>query len=298
LTAQLSVAANRRAHDTPAVLKLIKALIILMLLLGIAGIVVYFYYDTQLRPKREAKEEAALPPPTPPPDPALPDFNAAGKLKASGKLVEAREVLERLIDQNPQSGLVEDARNLIGEINTDLFFSTVHTPDKEVYVVKPGDALAKIQRRFKATPELIMRTNNLTDPTKLQVGQQLLIPRVEFSLLLQHADKKVVLLNHGKFFKQYKVVKWSPSAKNIPTGVKVTETAAYKDGVRVAFGTKDFAAATNRWVMMSVPAYTIYGEPGASAEKVDRPAGGIGVKPEDADELATLLSRGVPVTIE
>jgi LysM repeat protein len=280
------------------VLKLIKVLIVLLLLLGIAGVAGYFIYDTHYKPKLQARAEAALPPPTPPPDPALPQLKAAEKLKAEGKAVEARDALEKLIEQNPQSSLVDNARDIIGDINSDLFFSAVPTPDKEVYVVQKGDALAKIQRRFKATPELIMRTNNMTDPTKLQIGQQLLIPHVEFSVVIRRAGQKVVLMNHGKFFKQYKAVKWNAPAKGGAAGAKVTETAAWKDGVRAAFGTKEFAAATSRWVMVSAPGFTIYGEPGETAEKVDRPQGGIGVSPEDADELATLLSRGVPVTVE
>jgi LysM repeat protein len=279
------------------VLKLIKVLIVLILLLGIAGGVGYFVYDTHYKPKKEAQAQAALPPPTPPPDPALPEFRAAEKLKAEGKLAEAREALEKLIEQNPQSGVLDDAKNLLGDVNSDLFFSAVPSPDKEVYVVQKGDALAKIQRRFKATPELIMRTNNMTDPTRLQIGQELLIPRVEFTAIIQRAGQKVVVMNRGKFFKQYKARKWNAPAKGGAAGVKVTETAAWKDGERVAFGTKEFAAGT-RWVMLSAPGYTIYGEPDDPNEKADRPQGGIGLSLEDADELATLLSRGVPVTIE
>jgi LysM repeat protein len=279
------------------VLKLIKVLIVLLLLLGIAGGVGYFVYDTHYKPRKQAKAEAALPPPTPPPDPALPELKAAEKLKSAGKLTEAREALDKLIELNPQSTVLDDAKNLLGEVNSDLFFSAVPSPDKEVYVVQKGDALAKIQRRFKTTPELIMRTNNMTDPTRLQIGQQLLIPRVEFTVTIQRAGQKVVLLNHGKFFKQYKARKWNAPAKGGATGVKVSETAAWKDGARVAFGTKEFAAST-RWVMMNVPGFTIYGEPDDPNEKVDRPPGGIGVSPDEADELATLLSRGVPVTIE
>ena len=46
-----------------------------------------------------------------------------------------------------------------------------------IYFVKPNDTLWKIAKRFQSTIEDIARVNNLEDPNKLSIGQQLFIPR-------------------------------------------------------------------------------------------------------------------------
>ena len=58
----------------------------------------------------------------------------------------------------------------VGDVNIEILLSGYHSPEKQEYVVRSGDVLAKIAARTKTTPELIMRTNNLTS-TMLHVGQ-------------------------------------------------------------------------------------------------------------------------------
>ncbi len=48
-----------------------------------------------------------------------------------------------------------------------------------VHKVEPGDTIWNIARKYNTTPEKIMQANNITDPTKLQVGQELRIPKGE-----------------------------------------------------------------------------------------------------------------------
>jgi LysM repeat protein len=51
------------------------------------------------------------------------------------------------------------------------------TPGREQsYAVESGDTLIAIANRFDTTVEAIVRRNNITNPTDLQVGQQLVIP--------------------------------------------------------------------------------------------------------------------------
>jgi hypothetical protein len=46
-----------------------------------------------------------------------------------------------------------------------------------VYVVEPGDTLGGIARDFGTTVEAIMTANNLEDPDRLIIGQELLVPQ-------------------------------------------------------------------------------------------------------------------------
>jgi LysM repeat protein len=45
-----------------------------------------------------------------------------------------------------------------------------------VYVVQRGDSPAGIAKKFKVSSVSLLKTNNIDDPKKLQIGQKLLIP--------------------------------------------------------------------------------------------------------------------------
>ena len=54
--------------------------------------------------------------------------------------------------------------------------------ESEIYVVRSGDSLMDIARKFYNDPskyEYIMEVNNIEDPDKIWVGQKLTIPKVE-----------------------------------------------------------------------------------------------------------------------
>src|SRR5689334_23876811 len=158
-----------------------KWIFALLLAVAIFGSAAYFSYKIFVRPEmvmRAEKQAAALPHPTP--DISLPEFGAAKKLKEDGKLVEARAAFEALIQKYPSGLHVGEAQDLLGEINTSILLSNYPSPEKEEYVVRSGDVLARVATKLKSTPELIMRTNNLSG-TMLRIGQRLLVSHPQFS---------------------------------------------------------------------------------------------------------------------
>jgi LysM repeat protein len=276
-----------------------KALIILIFAAVVFGVGGYFAYDILVKPKKVAQQEVAAPAP-PPPDPSLPEFAKVQKIAQAGELAEAQAAIENFIGGFPFSTKLEEAKALLGEVNADIFFSTAPSPDKQEYIVQRGDALAKIMRKFKTTPELIMRQNNLEDPTKLQIGQRLLISQPEFTMIIDRAKRVVTLYNHGRFFKEYTAKSWSAATKGGPVETTVSETIAWHNGERVAFGSKDFATG-QRWITLATGGYTIFSEPDEPADPASvsqKPQGGIGLPEADAIELATLVRRGMPVKIQ
>ena len=46
-----------------------------------------------------------------------------------------------------------------------------------IYFAKPGDSLWKIVKKFRSTVDNIAKVNGIEDVDKIEVGQQLFIPR-------------------------------------------------------------------------------------------------------------------------
>ena len=66
--------------------------------------------------------------------------------------------------------------NLIDEVNIDENISE-QDYSVVVYIVKKGDSLWNIAKRYRTTVDYIARTNGIENPDKIDVGQKLYIPR-------------------------------------------------------------------------------------------------------------------------
>jgi len=277
-----------------------KWLFVLLLALIIFGGAALFLYNTFVKEEIAVKKEQrgeVTPPPAP--DISLPEFQAAVQLRQEGKQAEARDALIVFIQKYPSGKHLDEARDLLGEVNVEILLSRYPSPEKTEYIVKPGDVLAKISRKLKTTPELIMRMNNMSG-TMLRIGERLLISHPDFAIVIQRKANLVVLLNHGAFFKQYHVreAKLPPNQPAKMTA-KVAETMAWKDGKRIGLGSKEYLAST-KWIRLAGAAgYTLYSMPDATHPNLDQPPPpvGLGLAATDLEELSSLVNNRTPVTI-
>src|SRR3954453_2258969 len=264
-----------------------KWLFLLLLAVVIFGGAAFFSYDLFVKPERKIQQEKSGEIPIEPvPDVSLPEFQAAAKLRQEGKLLEARDALMALLQRFPNGLHVEEAKDIIGQVNIEMLFSEYRSPEKQEDVVRSGDVLAKIANKTKTTPELIMRTNNLTNSMP-RVGQRLLISHPDFSLFIQRKARTVILVNHGQFFKRYRVTTVRLSTKQPPRiNTRVAEVMAWRGGKRVGFGTKEWAGST-RWIRLAQPGYFLFAVPeaGQRDESNQPPPPGLGLAPGDTEEL-------------
>ncbi len=275
-----------------------KWLFVLLLAVVVFGGAALFSYNLFVKPDRTIRAEKSGEIPVEPlPDISLPEFQAAAKMQQEGKLVEARDALNLLIQKYPAGAHIEEAKDLLGNLNVEILLSGFRSPEKQEYIVRRGDVLARIAAKLKTTPELIMRANNLNS-TMLRVGQSLVISHPDFSIFIQRKPQIVVLLNHGMFFKRYHIRTLKLPPKQPPRlSTRVAETLAWRGGKRVGFGTKEYSGST-RWIRLAAPGYVLYAEPDAAHRDAVPPSPqGLGMAATDVEELSSLVNNKTAVTI-
>ena len=278
-----------------------KWLFALLLAVVIFGSAAFFGYHIIVKPEMavRAEQEGTAPPDEPRPDISLPEFQAAAQLRTDGKLNEARAALTSLLTKYPNSQHTEEAKDMLGEVNMQILLSKYPSPEKQEYVVKSGDVLARVAAKTKTTPELIMRMNNLHG-TMLHIADKLLISHPEFSIFIQRKAGDIILLDKGAFFKRYhaRSVKLGPKQPPRIT-TRVAEIIAYRDGKRVGFGTPEYIGST-RWIRLAQAGYVLYAEPSSAAAQpggVPPPPTGFAMLPSEVEELSGLVNTKTAVTV-
>jgi hypothetical protein len=246
--------------------------------------------------KQSAPSQGVQPVATPTPDPGLPLLDQGKQHLAKGDKEEGRRALETLVRSYPASAASEEAKQLLGELNIQAFFSAEPGPNKTEYTVVRGDSIARIANRTKSPAELIFKANGL-DSLIIQPGQKFVIPAGQFSLAVRSKMPEVTLLNGGVFFKSYKPIETKLPPKVAAGQFKVVEKIAWYDGQRVAFGDKNYLGSS-RWITLNRSGWTLYSEPNREKPNVPPPATGIKLAAEDMEELFALVTRDTPVIIE
>jgi LysM repeat protein len=274
---------------------IVRTLIILALVGLILGGSAFFAYELYWKPRRLDMEDKATSSQGPGgvPDYTLPAFEKAADLQRKGDIDKARSAWVEFIANYPHSPKIGEAKRALGSINTGQVLSPVPSPEKTSYAVSKGDSLVKIASKFKSNPELIFRVNNL-QTINLKIGQQLVIPQLDMSIVVDRKARAVTLFNRGQFFKEYQAVALKTRGVSTSVRTKVADKIALQGSNRVAFGDKNYSGS-ERWIMLSATGLAIRGLPeGAGAA----PPSGIIVAQPDIEEIFLLVSRGTPVTIQ
>ncbi|MCL1888401.1 MAG: LysM peptidoglycan-binding domain-containing protein [Kiritimatiellaeota bacterium] len=193
-----------------------------------------------------------------------------------------------------QEPLPDDARataeKSLADATLALLTSAAPMPGKTNYTIKPGDAMSKIARRHNMTQEMLMRMNNIGDPSKITAGRVLVVlDKPAFSLRVNRAaGSAALLLDNG-------LVKRWPAQ---PGRGDATPAGEFTVGNKAAGHPGN--AHGSRWIGLSplggtqaVGAIGLHGSNG-------RDPGGGSVRMADADieELFWMIPQGTPVTIE
>ena len=244
--------------------------------------------------------------------PIVTETENARKLRAAGKLIEAQQLLRKQLRIHGTRPEAQAARELLGDINTEMFFSTEVQFGKTEYVVQRGDSLWRIARKLDSTPSVIMRTNNM-DSDRIQPGDRILVPDLEFTVTLDLPNDRAVVHTGDSFFKEYPIVGIKlPRPIKAPITTRVKGSSFWKEGTMLASPSETERAASTPWLHLANGGYILYGISeeegiGDSAVEISEtnpkerdpnlPPRGIALLKEDLAELQLLIDRGTPITI-
>ncbi len=287
-------------------LKLLLAFFALVVLA--AGVLaVAYYWENYFRPNWEATREfESTKSPTSRkdlPDLGLREFEAAKDLLIDGELQAARDRLLYLLEYYPDSQAASQARDIIGEINMDLLLSRAPIPGKEEHVVKRGDILSPIARKYHTSINYIMRAGGRTDPT-IYPGDRLVVYPLNFKVRISLEKKAITILtpDDGKFFKHYDIIDINlPAQVRPPASTKIAEMVAWHDGRPVNFESSNYFEAS-KWIRTGLIGLFIRpanGGGGESSEEGGEKSDPFGVTVDKADleEMFAYLRPSNPVTL-
>ena len=125
-------------------------------------------------------------------------------LEQEEQLLEAKKIIDTLRARKIYSADVEKARY---RQNIKLLFSPVLTesPKSSYYVIRSGDVLEKIAKKFNTTVELIMESNRIINPARIQIGDRIKVITDKFHVVISKSENTLSLFAEEMLIKKYLV---------------------------------------------------------------------------------------------
>ncbi len=225
-------------------------------------------------------------------------YKEAAALKGDNKLLEAKDVYQKILNEHPDIGNVETIQRELEGVNLAIILSNVPTPNSVLHEVKPGDTLGKIAKKYGVTLDLVRRSNNLRGDT-ISVGQKLRIWQGHFNVFVDKSQNMLILKDGDDVVKVYQVS--TGSNNSTPVGKfkiinKLVDPVWFNKGVVVPPESPQNVLGS-RWMGFDLPGYGIHGtiEPETIGQHVT--AGCVRMRNEEVEELYGLLPVGTEVTV-
>jgi lipoprotein-anchoring transpeptidase ErfK/SrfK len=224
--------------------------------------------------------------------------NQARNCEAKGMLLDAKNTYQKLVADFPNSGDVMSWQKKADDLNIKLLFSAVITPASTLYEIKPGDTLIRIAREFKTTPDLIIKSNGLSDG-KIFPGRKIKVWTQPFSILVYKSQNILILKSNEEIIKTYVVSTGKNNCSpvgNFKIVNKLTNPTWFKAGAVVPASSPENILGT-RWMGFDLAGYGIHGttEPQFLGKQVT--AGCVRMANSEVEELYTIVPVGTEVSI-
>lgn len=224
-----------------------------------------------------------------------------------GDFLESRNRYLELLRRVPGAAVRGEVEDRLGKVNTELALTPRAMPEKVEYIVKSGDFLGKIARKFGTTVGMIQKSNRIANPNLVKKGDKLRILQGTFRILVSKKRNELTLFFNNEFFKKYDIS--SGKYGKTPMGTfKITQKSVdpvwwRPDGKEVPFGDPENILGT-RWMTLratgetkDVRGYGIHGTWDESSIGKAESAGCIRMRNKDVEELYMLAPSETQVEI-
>ncbi len=137
-----------------------------------------------------------------------PAIETARQLIADGKLVAARERLNRMLRSGPDEAVEDEVRSLLTHLADETIFSARVLPSDPLvdrYTVESGDVLINIGKKFRVPDEVIQSINNISNPRAIRAGQRLKVPRGPFHAKIDKSAFRLDVYLGDTYLRSYRV---------------------------------------------------------------------------------------------
>ncbi len=219
-------------------------------------------------------------------------------------LKTAKEFLQKLADYHRNSLETIKMLEKLGEINMKNLYSQAPLPFIDYHVVKSGEYLSSIAKKYKTSVNSIKKINGLTGDT-IRKGNRLKIDTSNYLIKIDISDNTLILSRifdgQTNFVKKYSV--GTGKEDNTPRGtfkvnLKQKKPTWYKSGgTPVPYGTTENELGT-RWMGIDCPGFGIHGTWKPESVGKASSAGCIRMLNKDVEEIYDITPFGVTVIIE
>ena len=225
----------------------------------------------------------------------------------SKNIAEARTKYTSVLKTIKDPALLVDVEQRLGLINCELVLTPVPMPEKQQYVVKSGDSLEKVAKKYGTTVELI-RKSNLLRSDVIKAGDRLMILTGKFAIKVRKAKNDMMVTLNDEFFARFGVGTGKFGKTPIGSFVindKIKEPVWWRpDGKQIPFGDPENILGT-RWMSIKasgagtpdVSGYGIHGTWDESSIGKSESAGCIRMRNSEVEQLFMMVPVGTVVTI-
>ncbi|MBF0385449.1 MAG: L,D-transpeptidase family protein [Candidatus Omnitrophica bacterium] len=226
-------------------------------------------------------------------------FENADSFIADRKLAEAKNVLQKIISDNPDFDKIEEVQQKLEGVNMEIILSNSASANNIIHQVEPGETLGKIASRYGTTVNLIKKKNNLKSDI-IRAGQKLSVWKGKFNLFVDKSQNTLMLKQEEEVVKIYNVS--TGENNSTPVGEfkinsKLENPVWFTKGAVVPPESPENVLGS-RWLGFdTMPGYGIHGtiDPGSIGKQAT--AGCVRLKNSDVEELFDLIPMGTKVVV-
>ena len=227
-------------------------------------------------------------------------FEQAIAFKKDNQFLKAQDLLRQIVHRFPDSPEIPAVVKELESLNLLFINTNIPSPDAVWYVVRPGETLHDIARRYQITVEVLKRRNGLVRDI-IQPGTRLSIWKGPFTIYINKSLNNLKLVNNNRIIKKYRVATGKQNTTTPEGEFTITSKMMYPiwfhRGVIVPPGTPENFLGT-RWLGFDKPKYGIHGT--IYPEKIGQSvsSGCVRMRNEDVEEMYELIPYGTKVIIE